>query len=240
MSLPRFYQKIELSIDASVNLDKDASHHLCKVLRLKVEDEVVLFNGDGCNYLARISSTGKTVIVDIKSRHCVETKSPILIHLGQCISKNERMDFTIQKSVELGVHQITPLISERVQFRFDEKRKQKKLNHWRKIIISACEQSGRTDIPELNEPVPIEEWLDNEQTMTLLFDPNSQTRLKDLQTLSSVRILIGPEGGFSAEEITMAKQSVHYKAISLGPRILRTETAGLAIVSVLQSRFGDL
>jgi len=150
------------------------------------------------------------------------------------------MDLTIQKAVELGVTTITPIVSERVQFRFDENRKQKKLQHWQNIVISACEQSGRTELPLLNPPMQLKDWLEMEQTPTLLLAPNSKLRLNELSIMQQVRLLIGPEGGFSDAEIEMTMRHSHAKQISLGPRILRTETAGLAVISILQSQFGDI
>jgi len=240
MGLSRFYHEGELNVGDQIDLDKSVSSHISRVLRLKIDDQIELFNGDGANYLASIGNVNKTVRIEINSFLNKDTQSPIKIHLGQAISRNDRMDLSIQKAVELGVSEITPIVSERVQFRFDEKKTQKKLQHWHKIVVSACEQSGRTDLPLLNAPMSFTAWLETEQTQTLLLVPNSKLRLADLSAMNKVRLLIGPEGGFTENEISQAMQLKDMKQISLGPRILRTETAGITVISILQSQFGDI
>ena len=150
------------------------------------------------------------------------------------------MDFTLQKSVELGVTQITPLISERVQFRYDEKRLKKKMNHWQKIIESACEQSGRAVIPCLNTPLSLPDWLDADDSPGLLFVPGALTGLMDLPSVSNLRLLVGPEGGLSDAEVELSLNTKLFTALNIGPRILRTETAALAAISILQAQFGDV
>lgn len=240
MSLSRVYYNGTLNIGAQTDLDKAASNHLSRVLRLKTSDQIQLFNGDGNNYLAGIKNLGKTVTVNIVECVQCDTRSPIEIHLGQAISRNDRMDTTIQKAVELGVNVITPIISERVQFRLDEQRTLKKIQHWQHIIISACEQSGRTDLPVLNKPTKLNDWLVMEDVPTLVFVPNSRKRLKELTPMNKLRLLIGPEGGFSDEEIQRTMNNASCNEINLGPRILRTETAGMSVISILQSQFGDI
>lgn len=236
----RFFQSGELAIGATVQLDKDVSNHIYRVLRLKVDHEIQVFNGDGHNYQAKIIASGKIVTIEIIDKTIASNESPLQIHLGQAISRGERMDYTLQKSVELGVHMITPLICERVQFRLNENRMQRKIQHWQKIIESACEQTGRCYIPRLNKPVTLEQWLENDDGPGLLFMPEAEAGLMDIEQQTSLRLLVGPEGGLSDDEERLALASRFFKAIKLGPRILRTETAALTAISILQARFGDI
>jgi len=150
------------------------------------------------------------------------------------------MDFTLQKAVELGVNKITPLITERVQFRLDHKRLDRKMSHWQKVIESACEQSGRSTIPDLSTPIEMTPWLNSETCPGLIFIPEANIRLKDIDPSPGIRILIGPEGGLSEREIRSTLKNHPFTATSLGPRILRTETAALAAISILQSHHGDI
>ena len=239
MRINRFFQSGELSI-GSLTLDKDVSAHIYRVLRLKVGTRIELFNGDGCNYQAKLVTVGNPVVAEIKSSTKAKNESKLHTHLGQAISKSRRMDLTIQKAVELGINTITPLFSDRVQFRYDENRIAKKMKHWQKIIESATEQSGRTHLPVLNKPVNIEQWIDLDDSPGLLFIPGSANKLKDIKSLTSVRLLVGPEGGLSDNEINQSLNNPLFTAIQLGPRILRTETAALTAISILQSQFGDI
>ncbi|RLA00195.1 MAG: 16S rRNA (uracil(1498)-N(3))-methyltransferase, partial [Gammaproteobacteria bacterium] len=145
----RFYHPDQLTVSTTMQLNKEVSGHIHRVLRLEVGQLIQLFNGDGQNYQSKITAVGKIVAVDILDASIPKNESKLKIHLGQAISRNERMDFTLQKSVELGVDEITPLICERVQFRLDAKRMDRKLSHWQKVIESACEQSGRAFVPRL-------------------------------------------------------------------------------------------
>jgi len=240
MRINRFYLADNLKAGSTIQLNKEVSGHISRVLRLKVDTEIQVFNGDGKNYQAKIINTGKTVVINITSSTTGNAESPLIIHLGQAISRSERMDFTLQKSVELGVHTITPIVSERVQFRFDEKRIIRKMNHWQKIIESSCEQSGRTKLPILNKPMALNQWLDEDDTPGLLLVPKTETRLKDIQLSPAIRLLVGPEGGLSDNEVRQSLANQAFSAITLGPRILRTETAALTTISILQSQFGDI
>ena len=239
MRINRFFQSGDLSI-GKLNLDKDVSAHIYRVLRLKAGAKIELFNGDGFNYQAILINDGNRIVVEIQSSTHAQNESKLQTHLGQAISKSSRMDLTIQKAVELGVHEITPLFSERVQFRYDENRIGKKMKHWQKIIGSAAEQSGRAQLPMLNKPVNLEQWLELDDSPGLLFIPGSANRLKDIKSLTSVRLLVGPEGGLSDNEIKHSLNTPTFTAIQLGPRILRTETAALTAISILQSQFGDI
>ncbi len=236
----RFYQAGNFGIGNAVSLDKTVSSHISRVLRLKVHDEIQLFNGDGYNYQARIMVSGKKVVVEIFGSAANNSESPLKIHLGQAISRGERMDYTLQKAVELGVHKITPLITERVQFRLNEKRIKQKMNHWQKVIESACEQSGRAVVPEIISPLNLFQWVKAGSSPGLLFTPDATVRLKDLQNASNLRLLIGPEGGFSNNEVNQVLEHPEFTDVSLGPRTLRTETAAVTAISILQSFYGDI
>ena len=240
MRTNRFYEASELPVGEEVALSKEVSNHISRVLRLKDGAEITLFNGDGANYLAKVTVAGKSVTAAIIDKTDANNESPLNIHLGQAISRGERMDFTLQKSVELGVLTITPLISERVQFRYDEKRLKKKMSHWQKIIESACEQSGRAVIPCLNSPMLLPDWLEADESPGLLFVPGATTGLMALTPQANLRLLVGPEGGLSDAEVELSLHTKLFTAVSLGPRILRTETAALAAISVLQAQFGDI
>ena len=246
LRINRFVHQGDLVVGDVISLNKEVSGHIQRVLRLKVDQQIQLFNGDGVNYQATITDAGKIVSVVIRDKRAAENESNLEIHLGQAISRNERMDYTLQKSVELGVHEITPLITERVQFRFDEKRLTKKMQHWQKVITSACEQSGRAFIPTLHTPVAIETWVAASNNKGLLLVPTADNGLMDVelkeasnnkQTLS---LLVGPEGGLSDKEVSEVLNNEKFEGIKLGPRILRTETAALTTISILQARFGDL
>jgi len=236
----RFYQASEIKVGNRISLCKNVSNHISRVLRLKDEQEIELFNGDGFNYCASITISGKTVTASILSQTPAENESPLKIHLGQAISRGERMDFTLQKSVELGVVSITPLITERVQFRYDTKRLQKKLHHWQKIIESACEQSGRALVPTLNSPLSLRCWLESETLPGLVFVPGATSKIADFSCQGAMRLVVGPEGGLSESEVELILNSHPFTATQLGPRILRTETAALTGISILQAQFGDL
>lgn len=235
----RFYQPGKIIVGNDLQLCKRVSNHAKKVLRLKAPDQIQLFNGDGMNYLAELIGDTKTVKVFILSSSKTETESPLKIHLGQALSKGDKMDFTLQKSVELGVTEITPLISQRVQFRFDENRTLRKMQHWQKIIESTCEQSGRSIIPQLNPPMDLYQWLQKKGCPGLLLVAGTRHRLMDIERTTSIRLLVGPEGGLSDDEIQFALDK-NFTGLSLGPRILRTETAALTAISILQATFGDL
>lgn len=240
MRLYRFYQSGNFHIGSTVSLDKNVSSHISRVLRLKEHDEILLFNGDGFNYQAVIMITGKKVAVKILASIASNNESPLYIHLGQAISRGERMDFTLQKAVELGAQKITPLFSDKVKFRLNEKRIRQKMSHWQRVIESACEQSGRTIIPEIASPMKLIQWVKLDNSPGLIFTPDATRGLKDVDNTENIRLLIGPEGGFSDNEVNQVLKHPDFSAIKLGPRILRTETAALAAISILQSYQGDI
>ncbi|PTA51257.1 16S rRNA (uracil(1498)-N(3))-methyltransferase [Shewanella morhuae] len=242
MRVPRIYQSQPLAINLSLNLDEDGAAHIGKVLRMGNGEHISLFNGDGNDYLAEIIDAGKkSVTVNIISVEANLTESPLNLHLGQVISRGDRMEFTIQKSVELGVNTITPLFSDRCGVKLNGERLEKKIQQWQKIVISACEQSGRSHVPEVRPAMDLHAWC-SEPTSALKLNlhPRAAHGINGLDlTHTRVRLLIGPEGGLSAEEIAMT-ETHHFTDVLLGPRVLRTETASLTAITALQLRFGDL
>ncbi|WP_432451798.1 MULTISPECIES: 16S rRNA (uracil(1498)-N(3))-methyltransferase [unclassified Agarivorans] len=242
MRIPRIYQPSPLNVQQIVELDSEAANHVGRVLRMTAGQHLELFNGDGNNYSASIESSGKKqVSVKILTQQLNASESPLRIHLGQVISRGDRMEFTIQKSVELGVNKITPLTSERCGVKLNQERFEKKRQQWQKIAIAACEQSGRSVVPEIAELQSFEQWAgENSQAMKLNLHPKAPYSIKTLPIpLHGVRLLIGPEGGLTEQEIAVCNQH-HFQETLLGPRVLRTETAALTAITALQCQFGDL
>ena len=242
MPIPRFYTEQTLVPRQSVLLEGTTSHHLLRVMRLRPGDSLFLFNGDGREYRAVLQDcVQKRARVLIQTSRQPDRESKLRIRLGQGISRGERMDFVVQKSVELGVESITPLWTTRSQVRLSEQRLEKRLSHWRGVIVSACEQSGRVSLPQLHNAAKLPDWchIKVKQSLQLVLDPAAALRLSDLTPARDIRLLIGPEGGLQDEEISMAEKS-GFKRIRLGPRILRTETAALATLAALQTLWGDL
>ncbi|MCL1119694.1 16S rRNA (uracil(1498)-N(3))-methyltransferase [Shewanella seohaensis] len=242
MRVPRIYQPQPLAVNQQLNLDEDGAAHIGKVLRMGSGEHISLFNGDGNDYLAEIVDAGKkSVTVKVLSSEANPSESPLNLHLGQVISRGDRMEFTIQKSVELGVNTITPLFSDRCGVKLTGERLEKKIQQWQKIVISACEQSGRSQVPIVRPAMELQEWC-SEPTSALKLNlhPRAPHGINGLDlSHTRVRLLIGPEGGLSAEEIAMT-ETYQFTDVLLGPRVLRTETASLTAITALQLRFGDL
>ena len=243
MSMTRIFQPSPLSLQAEVELDAQASHHLARVLRAKVGDPVTVFNGEGGEYHGAITRIDKkSVIVALQTFLPREAESPLTLTLAQGISRGEKMDYTIQKAVELGVSQIVPLLTERCTVKLDAERREKRFQHWQSIVVSACEQSGRNRIPALLAPQRLSDWLPTVQAdQRFVLAPTANERLQQfsLPKNAHVVLLIGPEGGLSPLEITQSMQH-SFSPLLLGPRILRTETAAIAALTALQCCFGDL
>lgn len=243
MRIPRIYHPTPLSGTQNCFLSDDAVNHVGRVLRMNEGADLILFDGSNHIFNARISSlTKKQIEVHIESSRLDDRESPIPIHLGQVISRGDRMEFTIQKSVELGVTTITPLWSERCGVKLDNERQDKKLQQWQKIAISACEQCGRNVIPQIRPIMKLTDWCkEQDGMMKLNLHPRASHTLKSLAAIPTegVRLLIGSEGGLSAEEIAMTEQN-DFIEVLLGKRILRTETAALATITALQTLYGDL
>lgn len=243
MRIPRIYHPEKIQIDRHITLKDDAFRHTVLVLRLQQNDTIMLF--DGCQYQYRAiltTITKKYAKAFIIEQIYIPNESPLHIHLGQVISRGEKMEFTIQKSVELGVNIITPLISERCGIKLDVQRFEKKIHQWQKITISACEQCGRNIIPLVQPVTTLTAWYANlKDSLKLNLHPLATQHINSLTLPESKKIslLIGPEGGLSEQEIKIATQ-YGFTDILLGPRVLRTETAALAVITALQVRFGDL
>lgn len=246
MRLTRIFYPYKIDINTDIVLDTKASNHLLRVLRLEIDASLTLFNGDGGEFFAKISAIkNHCAVVKIIEFISKTVESPLKIHLAQGIGRGEKMDYVIQKAVELGVYQITPLFTEYCNVKLNEERAEKKISHWQPIIISACEQSGRNYLPKIAAPQNLINWLEhdviseNKNPLKIILDPSASSSLTDIyNNHSEVTILVGPEGGLSANEIELAKKH-NFIGIKLGPRILRTETAALAAISALQTKFGD-
>ncbi|TDR74256.1 16S rRNA m(3)U-1498 methyltransferase [Photobacterium lutimaris] len=223
-------------------LSEDAANHVGRVMRMQAGQEVLLFDGSNAEFPAVITNASKkSVEVDIQARVENSVESPLDIHLGQVVSRGDKMEFTIQKSVELGVNTITPLISERCGVKLNAERFEKKLQQWQKIAISACEQCGRNTVPEIRPIMKLEEWCAEEYDgLKLNLHPRASYSINTLpEPVTKVKLLIGPEGGLSADEISMTEQYT-FDEVLLGPRVLRTETTAMTAITALQVRFGDL
>ena len=242
MRVSRIYYDEKLVSGASIQLDGEIAHYLINVLRLKPDNEINLFNGDTGEFRGVIASgSKKEVIVNINEQLSKPSRSPLYLHLALSLSKGDRMDYTIQKSVELGVAEITPLYTEFNEVRFkDITRLQKKLVHWQKIAIAACEQCGSHGPPIINSPIALCEFLKKESTASrLVLDKSGDNSLSEIKKSEAIELVVGPEGGLSAFELKNLK-SQGYKVINMGPRILRTETAPIAALAILQSVYGDM
>ena len=242
MRIPRLYTQQPLHADSLITLDKDAARYLSSVLRMTSGQMLNLFNGDGGEYIAEVASLSKNqVTVSIKESLPNDRESLLKIHLVIGISRGERMDWVIQKATELGVHTITPIFTERTEVKLAGSRLEKRLVHWQQVSISSCEQCLRNVVPTINSAVSLQECLDtNDEGLKIVLHHRTEKPLTELQnTNNHVTILVGPEGGLSDDEISLA-ESNGYSAIKLGPRVLRTETAPLAAISILQSLWGDM
>lgn len=242
MRIPRIYLEQALTVNTNCLLSPDAAHHVSKVLRMKVGQSLHLFNGKGGYFDAMITRIDKrNVEAAIGDHHSDECESPLAITLAQGISRGERMDYTLQKAVELGVQHIVPVLCEYTNVRLDDEKKHKRHEHWQKIIINACEQCGRNQVPSLTHTHELEDWFAKENDdLKLILHPGGSEKLSQLENKHNrITLMAGPEGGFSNIEVTNAlKQG--YQAITLGPRILRTETAALAAITACQVLWGDL
>lgn len=241
MRIPRIYTDQSLSEGTIIALEEEPSKHLVKVLRLRPGAPLYLFNGDGRDYQGQILTAAKQgVEVKISKESAIEPEPPIRFTLGQGISRGERMDYVIQKAVELGVSSFVPLFAERTVVKLKGEKLERRLIHWRNVMIAACEQSGRRHLPQLEEAATLDEWLASLGNSTkLVLDPQAQQSLHDLAPpTDSVHLLIGPEGGLCQEELQLAKRC-GFTGVRLGPRILRTETAPLAALAAMQALWGD-
>ena len=244
MRLTRVFVDLPLAHGARVVLPESAGAHLVRVLRLHDGDACVMFNGDGHDYDARLLSAGKRgVEAEVHAIRVVDNESPLRLVLLQGIARGEKMDLILQKATELGVAAIVPVFADRTEVRLDGERLEKRTAHWRSVVASACEQSGRARIPELAAPRGLAEAavaLDTE-ALKLTLDPLGEHRFDTLLPVGVAGIVIGigPEGGWS-EKDRLILRNAGFSGLRLGPRVLRTETAGLAAIAALQAKFGDL
>ena len=252
MRLTRVYVEAPLVSGSRVQLPPDTASHLAKVLRARGGDELVLFNGDGCESNGTIETVrGSRVSASVGGSRPVDRESPIGIALVQCVPRGDRMDFIVQKATELGVARIVPVLSQRSVVRLDKSQAESKAIHWRAVAVSACEQCGRNRLPVIEAAQPLLNYLGEsapDERLRLVFEPQSalhaDTAAQNFGGVSnaaivSAEIAIGPEGGFAPEELEGFRVA-GFSQVGLGPRILRTETAAIAAVVWLQARFGDL
>lgn len=240
MRVSRLYVPIALTTGQQLELDEESGHYLRTVLRLKKDDAIMLFNGEGVEYLSQvIEMTRKSVRVTIGDGRSRDVESPLRVNLGLGIARGDRMDWSVQKAVELGVNHITPLLTERCVVQFKGDKKPQRWLHWQKIIHHAAEQSGRTYLPELAEVQSLSHWLVIPQGLKLFLDPHAPCSLADLQPHNQqVTLLTGPEGGFSEQERCLAKNA-GFIPVRMGKRILRAETAALTALAAVQMLWGD-
>jgi 16S rRNA (uracil1498-N3)-methyltransferase len=244
MRLTRVHVDAALSPGAELPLPESAAVHLSRVLRLGVGDECVLFNGDGRDYAARIVAIDKRgVRVAVEGSRVVDNESPLRITLLQGVARGEKMDLILQKATELGVTSIAPLWSQRSEVKLEGERLAKRLAHWRGVVASACEQCGRALVPEVISPVALAAAQQAIPVggLRLILDPEGELAMgaMTLGTGEALALAVGPEGGWSPLDRELLR-GAGFRGLRLGPRILRTETAGLAAIAALQSRFGDL
>ena len=238
MKTIRLYQNTPFTEGKTAELDSDNSHHLNKVLRFPVGKNITVFNGDGFDYTALVQDAKKTTSLKVISKARNNTESKLDLTLAQGIAKGEKMDFLIQKAVELGVTRIIPMKLERCVVRLSDEKVQKKIDHWQKIANHACEQSGRSVIVSLSNPLSLEELLEETNHNGFVLHHRAQIGLSQLKETSKATILIGPEGGLTQKEVSDSEVS-GYQSILIGKRVLRTETASLAAIANMQLLWGS-
>lgn len=244
---PRFFHDDDIYVGQCVELEITAAHHAARVLRIKAGDSIILFNGKGGEFSAHIESIRKTTTKAVIDQfNAVERESPLIINLAQAICVNEKMDLIIQKSVELGVTSIQPISTTRSIVRLSEDRVIKRLQHWQRVIISACEQCGRNFLPPIAPLISLTDWISREKStvsdrLGFVLSTSGKNSLRELPKPSSVAhltLVVGPEGGLTSEE-EMILQQADFLPLRIGKRILRTETAALATIAAMQMLWGD-
>lgn len=255
--LSRVYVEGNLSPGSIVELARDTAAHLVKVLRARSGDELVLFNGDGREFSGTIETVrGSRVSASIGAARLIDRESPLRLTLVQCVPRGDRMDFIVQKATELGVSRIVPVLSQRSVVRLDDSRAASKQSHWQAVAVSACEQCGRNQLPRIEAAQSLLNYLGTsapngataQSTLRLVLEPErglqaggdtTPISLDEPGAIKSVEIAVGPEGGFAPDELEAFRLSA-YGRLGLGPRVLRTETAAIAAIVMLQTRFGDM
>lgn len=242
MRIPRIYTDSPLNEGATADLDDNAAQHVGRVLRMQPGQELLLFNGDGNDYPATITESGKKrVEVQVGSPMENATDSPLEIVLGQTLSKGDRMDYAVQKAVEMGVTRIVPLTTERCDVKLKGDREDKRLRHWQSVATSAAEQCGRARVPEILPVMTLAEWFEHTSDcdLRLVLHHRTEQSLNTMTKPARVALMIGPEGGLSADEINAA-ETAGFLPVALGPRVLRTETAPVAAMALCQWLWGDI
>lgn len=245
MKIPRIFTSMSLPDSRSekqsqFELTGATVNYIVRVLRMNKGEKLYLFDGSGGQWLAQITAISKSSVhTHLLGFSPVNRESPLTVHLGQCISRGERMDYAIRKAVEMGVTEITPLFSERCEVKLNSERQQKKNQHWEKLVISACEQCERNLLPRINPPCTIDSWVrSRNERLKLVLHHHSKHSLATQVQPDAVALLVGPEGGLSDSEVMMAEK-YDFSPVALGSRVLRTETAPVAAIAVLQYLWGD-
>ncbi|MBL8471901.1 MAG: 16S rRNA (uracil(1498)-N(3))-methyltransferase [Rhodocyclaceae bacterium] len=241
--LPRLYCDFPLRADAMIALSEASAHHALRVLRLGLADELVLFDGAGGEYPGHIAETGRRCIVRTGSWLDLEREARVAVTLVQCLVSTEKMDWIVQKAVELGACRIVPVESRRSVVRLDAARAERRVQHWQRLVLAACEQCGRNRVPEVAAVQPLPEYFAQATAVTqpkLMLEPQAVRPLGAEQLAAGqIILLVGPEGGLDETEIAMARQA-GFAGVRLGTRVLRTETAGCAGLAAVHALAGDL
>ena len=240
MRIPRFYDPQPLQTDQLVDLSDAVVQHVCRALRMRPGEHLILFNGDGYEYKAELETVEKRrAQVRILERINRSVESPLQVHIGQSLSRGERRDYAVQKATEMGMQQLSPLFSERCEVKLNSERQDKRIRHWQQVAVSACEQSGRCAVPTINAPQTLEQWVNTcDAELKLVLHHHTAQPLAQLAQPASVALLIGPEGGLTEAEVELA-QDHGFQPVAFGPRVMRTETAPVAALSLLQYLWGD-
>ncbi|MCB1678559.1 MAG: 16S rRNA (uracil(1498)-N(3))-methyltransferase [Halioglobus sp.] len=241
MRIPRIYSEQSLQPHTRLVLPADAGQHLARVLRKREGDALLLFDGRGGEFPAQITAVQRqTVTVAVGEHRPLERESALAIHLGIALSRGERMDWVVQKATELGATELTPLYTGRTEVKLDGARSDRKVRHWQQVAISACEQCGRNRLPAVHTPQRLGDWLTATRAeRRLVLHHRAAPSAAAGERPASVALLIGPEGGLDDGEI-LAAERAGFQPLQLGPRVLRTETAPLAAIAILQARWGDM
>ncbi len=242
MRLNRVHVEVPVGGRVQLDLHGTAANHVARVLRLRVGDPLILFDDAGGEYMATVVSLSRHMVrVGVGEYLTGNRESPLQVTLAQGISRGERMDVVVQKATELGVQRIVPLLAARTVVRLNEAQAANRVRHWRAIAVAACEQCGRNRLPEVTAPMTLQQFLVSQlpEGLRLMLRPDGGLKVRDLSASPAVTLLIGPEGGLSDAEQSAAL-AAQFRGLSLGPRILRTETAALAALAVIQQRLGDL
>ena len=244
MQVPRLHVDLPLAAGQRITLPEVAGHHVARVLRLRAGDALTVFDGCGGEYQATLVRVSRdAVVADVGAHEPVDRESALVVELGQGICKGDRMDLVVQKATELGVRIIRPIVCERTVVKLDPARAERRLAHWRAIAVHAAQQSGRTRVPEVAGVEGLDAWLARTGAgVAFVLSPRAGASLADCAPPAPgepVRLLVGPEGGFSLREVERA-EAAGFTGLRLGPRVLRTETAALVALAALQAHWGDL